>query len=191
MRWVDHLQPFAIKFKHVTGTANLGADGLSRAPGFARLLQNKPEARKPRYQDGYHASIARICFLGNTDVFLHKLWQQAIQRDPAYQKMLSECPEGWARTGDRVSRPGQQGWVTLVLRDYELRTVLLVYAHDLPTAGHFGRTKTLSVLRQRWQWDGDATDVRGYVRSCAICQMSRHMAAKDPGLLIPIQVDEQ
>ena len=190
LRWADRLQPFAIKFRHVAGTANQGADGLSRAPNFARLLQNSTGEPKHLNPDGYHASMACVRFLGSTDTSLERLWKQAIQRDPAYQQMLKDPPTGWESQSERLVRPGQQGQVTLIPKDYELRTALLVYTHDLPTAGHFGRTKTLSVLRQRWQWEGDATDVRDYVKSCAVCQMSKHLASKDPGYLIPIQVDE-
>ena len=80
--------------------------------------------------------------------------------------------------------------MTLVPHCYELRTALLAFIHDLPTVGHFGRTKTLSVLRQRWQWEGDATDVCDYVRSCAKCQMTKASNNRDPGLLMPIEVNE-
>ena len=38
IRWADRLQPFAIKFKHIAGTANTGADRLSRSPEFANRI---------------------------------------------------------------------------------------------------------------------------------------------------------
>ena len=104
--------------------------------------------------------------------------------------MVQSPPQGWRALDGQVVRQGEQGYVILVPYDYELRTALLAFTHDLPTAGHFGRTKTLSVLRQRWQWQGDASNVREYVKSCALCQIAKHSTSQDPGLLIPIEVKE-
>ena len=34
------------------------------------------------------------------------------------------------------------------------------------------------------------TDVRDYVKSCVLCQMAKHMTSREPGLIIPITVNE-
>ena len=190
IRWADRLQPFAIKFRHIKGTANTGADGLSRAPAFARFAQNLSNVQHLLQGEGYHAAACRIRFLGDSEASIARLWQVAIKSDQGYQAMVQSPPQGWRALDGQVVRQGEQGYVTLVPYDYELRTALLAFTHDLPTAGHFGRTKTLSVLRQRWQWQGDASDVREYVKSCALCQMAKHSTSHDPGLLIPIEVKE-
>ena len=33
-------------------------------------------------------------------------------------------------------------------------------------------------------------DVRDYVKLCALCQMAKHMTSREPGLIIPITVNE-
>ena len=190
IRWADRLQPFAIKFRHIQGTSNTGADGLSRTPALARAAQHIPSEQHVLQVDGYHAAACRVRFLGDSEASLDRLWQKAIESDRNYQSYLADPPQGWKTRDGRVVRQGEQGYVTLVPTSDELKTALLAFTHDLPTAGHFGRTKTLSVLRQRWQWSGDAADVREYVRSCAICQMAKHSTSQDPGLLIPIEVTE-
>ena len=190
LRWADRLQPFAIKYKHVPGATNQGADGLSRTPTFARQAQGIPGNTTGTLDQGYHPSACHVQFLGNTATSLASLWTNAIQGDQQYQRLLKEPPEGWREQEGKVVRPGEQGWITLIPHCYELRTALLAHVHDLPTAGHFGRTKTLSVLRQRWQWPNDTNDVRDYVRSCARCQMAKHVGGKEPGFLIPVQVQE-
>ena len=151
IRWADRLQPFAIKFKHVAGTANTGADGLSRAPTFASLVQTSPERTRNPHRGGFHASMTNVMSLDTTGKTLSQLWDEAMENDPRYQHMVQDTPHGWRLDEGKIIRPGEQGWVTLVPHCYELRTALLAFIHDLPMASHFGRTKTLSVLRQRWQ----------------------------------------
>ena len=73
---------------------------------------------------------------------------------------------------------------------YVLRTHILALFHDLPTAGHFGKKKTLAAIRQRWDWPGLATDVDEYVRSCATCQMSKPYKASSHGECLPIVATE-
>ena len=63
--------------------------------------------------------------------------------------MVEDLPKGWMVQEKKLVRQGEQGWVTLISKSNKLRTALLVYVHDLPTAGHLGQTKTLSILRQR------------------------------------------
>ena len=75
------------------------------------------------------------------------LWEKALRGDAGYQHIIEETLYGWRLENDRLVRPGEQGWVILVSHYYELWTVLLAFTHDLPIAEHFGRTKTLSVLR--------------------------------------------
>ena len=50
---------------------------------------------------------------------------------------------------------------------------ILFYAHDSPTAGHFGQRKTYWKVSQNFYWRGMATDVRNYVRSCKECQFRK------------------
>ena len=114
-------------------------------------------------------------------------WTKAVEKDEAYRSLLANPPRGWEVTGtNRLIRRRPWGTIQWVPEDYGLRTRLLALHHDLPTAGHFGATKTLAAMRQRWEWPKLATDVDDYVRSCAICQMSKPFRGSSQGELMPI-----
>ena len=46
-------------------------------------------------------------------------------------------------------------------------------AHNGPPGGHFGRTKTGSLLRRHAFWVGQGIDVAEYVRTCQTCQHTK------------------
>uniref|UniRef100_A0A672IQD5 Gypsy retrotransposon integrase-like protein 1 n=1 Tax=Salarias fasciatus TaxID=181472 RepID=A0A672IQD5_SALFA len=68
-----------------------------------------------------------------------------------------------------------------------MRGSLLKYYHDHPTAGHLGFTKTLARLRLRFFWPSMASDVKKYVVSCPVCQLTKPSQRKPAGLMVPIQ----
>uniref|UniRef100_A0A3P9BHC9 Gypsy retrotransposon integrase-like protein 1 n=1 Tax=Maylandia zebra TaxID=106582 RepID=A0A3P9BHC9_9CICH len=67
-----------------------------------------------------------------------------------------------------------------------LRGTLLDYYHDHPTAGHLGVSKTLARLRFRFFWPKMAADVKRYVISCSVCQLTKPSQKKAAGLMVPI-----
>ena len=114
-------------------------------------------------------------------------WRKAVEKDEAYQALLADPPRGWEVTEtNRLTRRRPWGTTYWVPEDYWVRTQLLALNHDLPTAGHFGTAKTLAAIRQRWEWPKLATDVEDYVKSCAICQMSKPFKGSSQGELVPI-----
>ena len=56
-----------------------------------------------------------------------------------------------------------QVWVPKILGSY----------HDIPIGGHIGVMKLLSVLRERFYWEGMNKDVREYVATCHECLQSK------------------
>lgn len=46
-------------------------------------------------------------------------------------------------------------------------------AHDVPTAGHLGVTKTKDRVLQRYYWPGIFKDIADYCRTCEVCQRSQ------------------
>ena len=50
---------------------------------------------------------------------------------------------------------------------------VLFYAHDSPTAGHFGQRKTIWKVCQNFFWKGMTTDIKNYVRTCKECQFRK------------------
>ncbi len=91
------------------------------------------------------------------------------------------------RLGIFVSRTGEKLGRTC---DHIGRTLepctLLRYYHDHPTAGHLGITKTLARLKLRFFWPKMASEVKKYVTSCTVCQLTKPSQRKPAGLMVPI-----
>jgi Integrase zinc binding domain len=66
-----------------------------------------------------------------------------------------------------------------------LRLELLRRHHDLPSAGHPGRAKTLELLCRRYYWPGIRRYVDRYVRNCHIFQRARTSRHAPFGVLKP------
>lgn len=58
----------------------------------------------------------------------------------------------------------------------QMRPELLNLAHDHPTSGHLGRSRTTERVRQHFLWPGMYADIRRYCGSCNLCQR-RHRPA--------------
>ncbi|KAI4890217.1 hypothetical protein NFI96_009016 [Prochilodus magdalenae] len=71
-----------------------------------------------------------------------------------------------------------------------IRGSLLKYFHDHPTAGHLGITKTVARLRLRFFWPKMRKDVKTYVLSCPVCQLTKPSQKKPAGLLVPVHTSE-
>ena len=72
--------------------------------------------------------------------------------------------------------------------DTALRKKLLREFHDSPTAGHFGRDRTIMAMKRLIYWKGMNTDVEDYVGSCLACQKNKPSRKLTPGELEPIPV---
>ena len=57
---------------------------------------------------------------------------------------------------------------------------ILELAHDVPTSGHLGITKTLSKLKHNFSWYKMRADVETFVKSCRKCSINKepHRKAK-------------
>ena len=67
-----------------------------------------------------------------------------------------------------------------------LRAQVLRECHDGPLGGHFGRSKTGSLVRRLAFWVGQDVDVAEYVRSCQTCQRTKAEHCGPRGLLHPL-----
>lgn len=77
-----------------------------------------------------------------------------------------------------------------ILRDVDLRRLILSEAHDSMISGHPGYVKTLNVVRKRYFWSGMKRDVFNYVKSCLSCQRIKAERVKLPGKLQPLAIPE-
>jgi hypothetical protein len=72
--------------------------------------------------------------------------------------------------------------------DAAITQALLHEAHDVITAGHMGRDKTLDKLKSLYVWKNMALDVEEYVRSCPTCQVAKGTNKRPAGLLRPLPI---
>ena len=55
--------------------------------------------------------------------------------------------------------------------------------HNYPAGGHWGRDKTLDLIRRQFHWDGMTTDVAEYIATCPVCQSKAMLRRKPYGQL--------
>jgi len=71
-----------------------------------------------------------------------------------------------------------------------LRLRLLQRHHDIPTAGHPGRAKTLELLARRYYWPSMRKDVDRYIANCHHCRRSKALRNAPSGFFKPLPVPE-
>jgi hypothetical protein len=74
----------------------------------------------------------------------------------------------------------------IVPDDEELRRQILRSRHDVPTAGHQGRAKTLNLVARDFYWPTLCRYVHRYVDGCDLCQRSKPTHHARYRLLQPI-----
>ena len=157
-RWIERLSGFNLQYQHLPGSENAIADALSRAPAF-------------------YLDAAQV--LTPNEGLLTQL-QQAARDDAQYQARISAILKDQLDPQPRYKdlsfsdgliyrAPG----VCEVPYDPSLRTFIIELNHDDPLAGHFGRDRTLELLRRKWHWPSMASQVDQFVKSCNICQRSK------------------
>ena len=86
-------------------------------------------------------------------------------------------------------RPEGTAVEQLVLPSRCRRTVLEL-AHEIPIAGHMGKTKTKERILSRFYWPSLHSDVDMYCRSCSVCQKTAQSRVKKAPI-IPLPVIEE
>ena len=54
-----------------------------------------------------------------------------------------------------------------------MRENLIKEKHSGGMAGHFGRDKTIAILREYYFWSQMSQDVKKFVQSCHVCQATK------------------
>jgi len=60
--------------------------------------------------------------------------------------------------------------------------------HDAKVAGHFGRDKTLDLMKGNYYWPNIEEWVRNYLRTCDACQRNKTARHKKYGSLLPLEI---
>jgi len=70
----------------------------------------------------------------------------------------------------------------------ELKLKLLQMYHDSPTAGHFGRSKTLELISRNYFWPKMRNFINNYISSCEQCSRCKVLRHKPYGYLQPLPI---
>ncbi|KAI3498749.1 hypothetical protein L1887_34530 [Cichorium endivia] len=161
-KWVELLQDFSFVIRHKAGSANTVADALSRRHSLFTSVRLQVK--------GF-------------DMFKH-----LYHDDPDFASAWKQCPmhpfheftkhESFLFKNNRLCVPR-----------CSFRDAIILEYHQGGLGGHFGRDKTVGLLRDRFYWPNAVKDVSRIVERCRICHLAKthHTNA---GLYTPLPVPD-
>ncbi len=195
-RWLEILQEYDFEVQHRPGRQHANADALSRCPCLAdecrysgrqeeRGLGPSSAAVEPGDSggDGEPFTIEQLKQQQANDRVLVKVrgWLEA-RTHPDWQALSSQGPEiksfhsqwGSLELHDgmiyrRWQAPGGGIDRLQLLVPHTLWSEVLRWVHGAAGAGHFGNSKTVRRLRQRFYWPGCRQDAELHVHCCDVC----------------------
>jgi transposase InsO family protein len=183
-RWLDFLEEFEFKWRHIPGRDNV-ADPLSRRPDF----ESDPEAcvaaflteRLPEGDTWLTQPVLDLI----RQTYDEDAWF-ATPRNVASLHLEDGLYYGTDASDSRRRAPKVHQIV--IPNSTRLKSRILHELHDVPSAGHRGRSSTLElVLRQFW-WPRVRADVFEYVDSCHSCQVQKPSHQLPAGTMHPLPI---
>ena len=166
---------------HLKRKGGVGQRKRPRRP-MPRLKVQQPDPQQAIDGFGMLAPIAISINSSLTDAII-----AAARADASYAALAASPPPSL----DSVNGVLWRGSVMVVPNDVGIRTRLLAEHHDATTGAHCGRDKMLLSMRSRLEWNGMATDIEAYVRTCDACQRNKPSQQATPGLLMPLPIPDR
>ena len=125
-------------------------------------------------KDHWIHNLQEVVIEGPEVELLEKI-KKAMSKDKDVVRVVEEMKKAkvkelrgneWKIEGELVLNEGK----VYVLKDEEVRAVVIWLHHDVPTAGHGGRWKTVELVTRNYWWPGVIRDVGRYVEGCDLCQ---------------------
>ncbi|GKV53725.1 hypothetical protein SLEP1_g60242, partial [Rubroshorea leprosula] len=158
--WSEFLQAYPFLLKYKSGVQNRVADALSRQHALLTSLQMKVtgfEVIKELYEDDHDFS---------------NIWQatsnQAFQQYHRQQDYLFK--------GNRLCVPR-----------CSLRDSIIWEVHNGGLAGHFGRDKTLALVKESFYWPKLEQNVIRHIQRCKVCHRAKTIN-QNTGLYLPLPI---
>jgi len=121
----------------------------------------------------------------NLDPFRMKVLAM-LEKKVRYCQDITLAEYSWSPTGRLLYRG------KFYVPDYgPLRLYLIQTHHEVPVAGHPGRSKTLELLSRNYHWPEMRQDVERFVRTCHICRQSKTSRHAPFGDLRPLVIPQQ
>jgi transposase InsO family protein len=202
-RWSEFLSQFNMIVRFHPGKLGAKPDALTRRwdvypkEGDKDYALVNPQNFRPVFtQEQLASSLRATCLYAPVirasslvDVeAIHQDIISAQSTDPALAEYLSlPIPEDsrWSRDADGLVRLDKRIYVPDA---NDLRLRILRYKHDHLLSGHFGRNRTLELIRREYTWPRIRTFVKDYVSSCTTCARAKVPRHKPFGLLKQLPV---
>jgi hypothetical protein len=120
--------------------------------------------------------------------------QRAYSQDPLLKKVLATLDSGervthFRKVGNLLWRVAEGLFQLVIPDDMGLKELIMRECHDVRSAGHLGRRKTLEKVQRRFWWNGLTRDVEEWVKTCHECQESKSKGRAQPsGELHPLGI---
>ena len=192
-RWLSYIRLFDFEVKHINGTKNGAADGLSRR-GIAK--GDEEEEDPDEFFEGKVGNVvadrawdlAVRVFLEELEYegddlmlgkYLETLERPAGLTDTQYQQLRKKSRQFLIRDGYLFKRGRKKGIpprrvIGLLAQKMEVMKEL----HE--EIGHRGVKATYEHLARRYQWRGMYVDVDQWVKSCEFCQKRAKNQVEEP-----------
>lgn len=195
-RWIDTIAEYDFDIIYVKGKTNTVADGLSRRPDH-EVKEFVNDAVTQHCQVLINTLTRNVtndtvCNVANRNdslsLSLVDYIKEAAKKDQQYQlkldnRALRNSPFE-IKDGLIYYKDGR----LLIPNDAALHLRIIHECHDVPTAGHLGKDKTLEQIKRRFYWSGMDNEIIQYVLSCDSCQRNKPSTQSTPGLLQPLPI---
>src|SRR5437762_1515114 len=210
-RWSDYLSLFNFKIIYHPGRENGKADALShrvdlRPEGGSEHEHHAIQFLKPgqyvntgEYIATLSEAVRELLVLDTERLAMLKV----SHLEKGFVKRVvnagSDDPE-WSRIKDALERGEtfheyslEDGMVCYRRRiwipdDNSLRLLVAGASHDTKVAGHFGKHKTLDLIRRDFHWPSLDKWIAKYVKECDHCQRNKTVRHREYGLLQPLEI---
>ncbi|GJT56335.1 RNA-directed DNA polymerase [Tanacetum coccineum] len=159
-KWVEFIQAFSFVIRHKVGSNNQVADALSRRHSLITTMQIRVQ--------GFDSFRGLYC------------------DDPDFREIWSKCDNGPFQQFSKLDGYLFKG-ARLCIPLCSLREAIVLEGHAGGLAGHFGRDKTLALLREQFYWPKMERDVNRLLERCCKCHIAKTQSS-NAGLYTPLSV---
>lgn len=168
-------------------------DTLLSLEGEADILHLITTKANRLRKEGLEANVQELKLVDAQAKWMKNVDEIAVQNDGPDKDLLSGIKDEQALHNipdDEKLQKIEGIWIKdarlWVPPNDELRRKLMVEWHDSPSAGHFGRDRTISSMKKVFYWKHMRADIEDHVVSCLACQRNKPRRNLTNGELCPI-----